>query len=136
MQHGTALAAYADFVARKADGLNRGWSVEEGDRGLLTVTGLASISMVVNKHHVVLGGDQETPGPLFLFAGRRGNGKLLAVHRVFACAGGNVPELGRPGGVCRDQSGAVEELQFCDSITEKVCARTSRTHVSTSQILS
>ena len=98
MQHGTAPAAYSDFVTRNADGLNRGWNAEEGDRGLLTVTGLAAISMVVKEHHVVLGGDQETPGLLLLFAGRRGKGKLFAIHRVFACAGGNIPELRRAGG--------------------------------------
>ena len=97
MQHGAALAAYADFVASTADGLNRAWSAEKGHWSPLTVTGttgLDTISMV-NQHHVALRRDQETPHSLLGSGRLLGEGELLAGHLGFGCGGRDVPELGR-----------------------------------------
>ena len=124
VQHSTALAAYADFVFSTTDGLNRAWSAEEGDWSPLTITGLATISMV-NQHHVALPRDQETPRPLLLCAGLLGKGELLTGHGVFGCAGGNIPDFDRAVIACGDQSGAVKKLHLSDRTAAKVSARSS-----------
>ena len=124
MQHGAALAAYADFVASTADDLNKAWSAEEGDWSPLTVTGLAIIRMV-NEHHVALRCDQERPRPLLLSAGCRGKGELLTCLGVFGCARGNIPDFDRAVVACRDQSGDVKELHLFDRTAAEVSARSS-----------
>ena len=127
MQHGAALAAYADFVASTADGLNRAWSAEKGHWSPLTVTGttgLDTISMV-NQHHVALRRDQETPHPLLASGRRLGEGELLTYHGVFGCARGNIPDFDRAVVACRDQSGDVKELHLFDRTAAEVSARSS-----------